>query len=324
MGSTDDQIFGGPLASTLEELKAQTSALYFTEWLAARGIVDRDLAERAHVRDMVWTFGHICRGMYNPEGKVKPYSALAAIQVGFLLKEGGLVWHPATTAANGRDRGCLDVDFAAFPAAVTKLEQVALGVKTRGDAAAARALETEYVRDAVASGEVLRVVTERWLRYPAARSCTPCRTDAPPLPVTALPARPAGRCPLARGTCGALTRARARSNVGGHGGGNVRAASRSRRCASPRARAPRRHRARRRHRRRRGHLPHALGGGRERDRAPRRSCAAWLAGGVVSLAGALCYAELATTYPHAGGDYHFLTRALGARRRFLFAWARLT
>jgi amino acid transporter len=51
---------------------------------------------------------------------------------------------------------------------------------------------------------------------------------------------------------------------------------------------------------------------------------AWLAGGVVSLAGAMCYAELATTYPHAGGDYHFLRRAFGRGPAFLFAWARLT
>ncbi|ABS27109.1 APC family permease [Anaeromyxobacter sp. Fw109-5] len=52
--------------------------------------------------------------------------------------------------------------------------------------------------------------------------------------------------------------------------------------------------------------------------------AAWIAGGVVSLAGAMCYAELAAAYPHAGGDYHFLTRALGRPIAFLFAWARLT
>ena len=50
---------------------------------------------------------------------------------------------------------------------------------------------------------------------------------------------------------------------------------------------------------------------------------AWIAGGAISLVGALCYAELATTYPHAGGDYHYLTRAFGAPLALLFAWARL-
>ncbi|MFT3800222.1 MAG: amino acid permease [Burkholderiaceae bacterium] len=49
----------------------------------------------------------------------------------------------------------------------------------------------------------------------------------------------------------------------------------------------------------------------------------WLAGGAVSIVGALCYCELATTYPSAGGDYHFLTRAFGRRMAFLFAWARI-
>ena len=51
---------------------------------------------------------------------------------------------------------------------------------------------------------------------------------------------------------------------------------------------------------------------------------AWIIGGLVSLIGALCYAELATTYPHAGGDYHFLFRAYGRRVAFLFAWARFS
>src|SRR5687768_5198246 len=34
--------------------------------------------------------------------------------------------------------------------------------------------------------------------------------------------------------------------------------------------------------------------------------AAWVLGGVLSLIGALTYAELATSYPSAGGDYTFL------------------
>ncbi|MBF8964666.1 amino acid permease [Pontibacter sp. FD36] len=50
----------------------------------------------------------------------------------------------------------------------------------------------------------------------------------------------------------------------------------------------------------------------------------WVLGGLVSLIGALCYAELTTTFPHAGGDYHFLTRAFGKRLAFLFAWARMS
>lgn len=58
--------------------------------------------------------------------------------------------------------------------------------------------------------------------------------------------------------------------------------------------------------------------------APGWTLAAWVAGGIVSLIGALCYAELATTYPHAGGDYHFLTRAYGRNVSFLYAWARAT
>lgn len=50
----------------------------------------------------------------------------------------------------------------------------------------------------------------------------------------------------------------------------------------------------------------------------------WVAGGIVSAIGALCYAELATAYPSAGGEYHFLTRAYGPNVGFMFAWARMT
>ena len=52
--------------------------------------------------------------------------------------------------------------------------------------------------------------------------------------------------------------------------------------------------------------------------------AVWLAGGAISMIGALCYAELASAFPSAGGDYHFIARAYGKRLAFLFAWARIT
>ena len=49
---------------------------------------------------------------------------------------------------------------------------------------------------------------------------------------------------------------------------------------------------------------------------------AWIAGGAISLVGALCYAELSAAFPSAGGDYHFLKTAYGRDIAFLFAWAR--
>jgi amino acid transporter len=50
---------------------------------------------------------------------------------------------------------------------------------------------------------------------------------------------------------------------------------------------------------------------------------AWFLGGAMSLIGALCYAELATAYPDAGGTYYYLMRAFGKNLAFLFAWARM-
>jgi basic amino acid/polyamine antiporter, APA family len=51
---------------------------------------------------------------------------------------------------------------------------------------------------------------------------------------------------------------------------------------------------------------------------------AWVLGGVVSLCGALVYAELASRHPETGGEYTFLMRALGRGAAFLFAWSRMT
>ena len=50
--------------------------------------------------------------------------------------------------------------------------------------------------------------------------------------------------------------------------------------------------------------------------------ALWVFGGAMSLAGALCFAELAAAFPDPGGDYFFLRKAYGAEAGFLFAWSR--
>ncbi|MCA9005231.1 MAG: amino acid permease [Planctomycetaceae bacterium] len=49
--------------------------------------------------------------------------------------------------------------------------------------------------------------------------------------------------------------------------------------------------------------------------------AIWGLGGLLMLAGALCYAELAASIPETGGDYVFLSRTYGNGSGFLFGWA---
>lgn len=52
--------------------------------------------------------------------------------------------------------------------------------------------------------------------------------------------------------------------------------------------------------------------------------AIWVLGAIVALAGALCFAELASSMPRTGGIYEYLRRAWGPRLAFLYGWAKIT
>jgi APA family basic amino acid/polyamine antiporter len=49
----------------------------------------------------------------------------------------------------------------------------------------------------------------------------------------------------------------------------------------------------------------------------------WIAGGTIALAGAICYAELATRIPEAGGEYTYLARLFHPCIGFLSGWTSL-
>ncbi|XP_064909973.1 solute carrier family 7 member 13 isoform X2 [Columba livia] len=46
----------------------------------------------------------------------------------------------------------------------------------------------------------------------------------------------------------------------------------------------------------------------------------WIASGLVSLMGSLCYAELGTALPFSGGEYNHIKRGLGSLPAFMFIW----
>jgi APA family basic amino acid/polyamine antiporter len=61
----------------------------------------------------------------------------------------------------------------------------------------------------------------------------------------------------------------------------------------------------------------------QRIESPPLFVAGWVLGGVIALAGALTYAELAAMYPRTGGIYVYIREAFGRLPAFLFGWAEL-
>jgi hypothetical protein len=165
-GKKADETFGGPLAATLEELKAQTAALYFPAWLAERKLITPAEAEASRLRDVAWGFGHVSRGMYDADGKPKNYSHLASIQLGHLIKASVLEWKANEKAANGKDVGCFDVHLDRWQPAVDTLAKTVFGIKGRGDKAGAEKLIRTFVDAKDAWADLRKVIAERWLRQP--------------------------------------------------------------------------------------------------------------------------------------------------------------
>jgi len=51
--------------------------------------------------------------------------------------------------------------------------------------------------------------------------------------------------------------------------------------------------------------------------------AVWIVGGILTMAGALTYAELASMLPGAGGEYVYLTEAYGPLWGYLYGWTQM-
>lgn len=165
-GKTDEAVFGGPIAAVLEELKAQTGALYLLEYLRGKGIVSDDLARAAYLDAIVWAYGHISQGMYTGTKTRKTYGNVAAIQIGYLLDHGALTWDPHARAANGRDEGAMTVHLDKLAAACDEMMKTVAGIKARGDVKGAQELFAKYVDG---TGVVPHaIIAERFLRFPKA------------------------------------------------------------------------------------------------------------------------------------------------------------
>lgn len=160
-GKRPQDIFGGQVDAILEELKAQTGALWFMITLRDKGLMTPDEVKKGWLASLSWTFGHISQGMVDGEGHPKTYSQLSAIQLGEFVRAGAMRW----VDGPGQDGGRFELDFDKLEPAITELMKTVGHIKATGDVAAAKALIEKNVSDEGLSLIKSQVVRERILRF---------------------------------------------------------------------------------------------------------------------------------------------------------------
>jgi hypothetical protein len=163
-GKDDDAMFGGPIASMMEELKAQSGALFLLEFLRNKKLITDEMAQGAFVDSIIWAFGHISQGMYTGDKQRKAYGNLAAVQIGYMIDKGALTWDANATAANGTDKGAFTIHADKLVAVANELMKEVAGIKARGDKAAAEKLIARYVDAETVVPH--KTISERVLRHP--------------------------------------------------------------------------------------------------------------------------------------------------------------
>ena len=157
-GKAPKEIFGGKLASTMEELKAQTGGLWFLGFLKKKGLITEAQLNQSYTQAITWAFGHISRGMFTPSGNVRVYSQLAAVQLGFFIKVKAITYK----------KGKFTIHFKKLAKAIDKLMTQVGQMKATGDKDGARKLIDHYVtgegKKLVRMGRISKEV----LRFPKA------------------------------------------------------------------------------------------------------------------------------------------------------------
>ncbi len=167
-GQRPGAIFGGATATILEELKAQTGALYYLDFLRQKGVLSAAQRNQVYNHAIVWCFGHISRGMFDPKGRPKPYSQVAAIHIAEFMRAGAMTWAADRPAANKKDPGRFSIHYDKMPAAIEKLMQKTGRIKAQGDKKAAEALLEDLIKGPGFEPVHQKEIKERILRQPKA------------------------------------------------------------------------------------------------------------------------------------------------------------
>ncbi len=161
-GRTPPEIFGGLTATMMEELKAQSAAMYFIEWLRAKELIEPSEAREALAFTLVWSFTHISRGVFTQDGRRQLMGHVGAILLGFLMQGDAVVWLDDMPTAAGNDRGCFSLRFHRYSEAAKAMAKTIAEIKAQGDQAGAETVKKRFVDNGPRN--LFKIIQERGRR----------------------------------------------------------------------------------------------------------------------------------------------------------------
>ena len=106
--------------------------------------------------------------MTEADGKPKPYSQLAAIQMGTFVADKALIWRDSELAVDGESTGCFAVDMVMLKDSIARLEKRVLTIKAQGNHAEAQVLQASFVTPKGEWQTLMDIIRDRYLRFPRA------------------------------------------------------------------------------------------------------------------------------------------------------------
>lgn len=158
-GKAPSDVFGADLAEVLETLYAQVGAYYYLDLLQQKGMLTEADVRRMQLENVALAFTNASRGGWTAGTKRKPHGQAAAVQLGFFLAKGALVWDPdAAPADGGKEKGAFTIDHAKMKTAAAELMKAVGTIRARGDKNGALALVDPHVEEATSKVPLAQIV----------------------------------------------------------------------------------------------------------------------------------------------------------------------
>ena len=144
-GKVPKELFGGRLASIMEELKADTGGAWFLDYIYKKGLIDKNRLYNQYAAFVYDCFNHLAQGLFTASGNPRVYSQISAIELGTFLEDGAVKKVTYKDPSTGKSDWRFSIDFPKMHKSIEGIIQKTLQIKALGNERSAKMLVDYFV-----------------------------------------------------------------------------------------------------------------------------------------------------------------------------------